>query len=290
MRSTSRSFALCPDDCTFNTSCWLCSGEAALQRNKQPRVYYYQEPSATTAKWGDRVVNIAGDNTSSTSASTASPAPAPAPAVPIAAPVSPTPPTPVQMTALKPTAPAPGASLPRTLPGLVMDLKINDPVRPAASPVVTSTEYEDPYAIQQEPVQNSDTDILESALYEMAEAISHLAMGITTVPFGENEVLVLNSSILSFSSALKAVKRAAKQVGGDIDLPAQRVFQSVSGLAHLLRQLNEDPSMRCFYNCTIHVDYSLTYYYFSGHHAKQKHSRDGKAGHTHDEQSSIRFN
>jgi hypothetical protein len=88
---------------------------------------------------------------------------------------------------------------------------------------------------------------LESALEEMVEAMSHLALGAASVPFGDQEILLLNSSLVSFSSGLRALKRASQQVGGKVESAAQRAMQSVSGLSLVLRQINGDPGtcVRC---------------------------------------------
>lgn len=111
------------------------------------------------------------------------------------------------------------------------------PVDVSPPPQEAVDDYNDTASLME---TNANPEAVDSALAEFVEAISHLGMGITTVPFGENEVLVLNGTLLSFSSALKALKRSTQSVGGETEVAAQRTIQSVSGMAYLLRQLNEE--------------------------------------------------
>lgn len=248
--------------------------EAAIQRSKAPRVYYYQEPSASTAKWGDKVVSLAdasgAASSSSSSSSSSSAAPATVDATP--APGSPASPQPaVAMPNIQPTAPGAPTSVTGLAPAMGrLSVAGAQPVTasPAPSPVA-QVQSLSPGALSRsvdqqrapspqaqpppvDPFGGSDMGTrlnaaaagvaeLESALEEMVEAMSHLALGAASVPFGDQEILLLNSSLVSFSSGLRALKRASQQVGGEVESAAQRAMQSVSGLSLVLRQINGDP-------------------------------------------------
>jgi hypothetical protein len=240
------------------------TGEAAIQRTKAPRVYYYQEPSASTAKWGDKVVNLAdgsgaSSSSSSSAASSSSSAPRPhsasEPPIPVTNGVSSGPQQPVAMPNIQPTAPAARRESTTGLAPAMGRLSVA-----SAQPVSTdglSRSVDGQRAPSPQPFVDpfggsnmgsmgaednaADVSEFESAIEEMVEALSNLALGAMSVPFGDQEVLLLNSSLKTFSSGLRALKRSGQQLGGEADVSAQRAIQNVSGLSLLLRQINGDP-------------------------------------------------
>lgn len=97
---------------------------------------------------------------------------------------------------------------------------------------------------------DSDADVdsetaSDRALGEIVEAVSYLALGAITVPFGENEVMLLNAALPSLSDALKAILRAGDRVGGEPGRAAQGCAQALSGVPRAVRQLNQDISALC---------------------------------------------